>query len=306
MQLLENLCAIPGTSGDETLVRDFLIGYFTDPARPWKQQPELKWGKGYKDNLLVIFGKPKRAFYAHMDTVGYTVRYDNYVVPIGGIDSHSGDILVYNLGGKQAETKLIQGVADDQVLVDSLVPIPAGTTLTYKPDFQIENDLLTSPYLDNRLAIWALLQISDGVEDCAFAFTSFEEHGGGGAGMLARMLYEAYGTDEAIIADITWATEGVFLGKGPAISLRDSRIPRKAYVDAIKSELVAAGLEFQLEVEYQGGSDGREIQNQPLPIDWCFIGPPSENQHSAHETVDLRDVDGFVRALRALAGSSAP
>jgi putative aminopeptidase FrvX len=65
-----------------------------------------------------------------------------------------------------------------------------------------------------------------------------------------------------------------------------------------------AKIPFQLEVESQGGSDGREIQHLPYPIDWVFIGPPSENPHSALETVHIHDVEAFVDLLSLLAGES--
>ena len=301
MQILEQLCAIPATSGDETKVRDHLIEFFQTQTTSWKQQPQLFFGSGFQDNLLVVFGQPKIAFYAHMDTVGYTMRYDNYVVPVGGTDGQTGNILVYEKEGKILETKLIQDDLRDLTLVDAAHTIAPGTTLTYKPNFQLEGDFLSSPYLDNRLAIWALLQIAPTLENAAFAFTTYEEHGGGAAGLLARKLFESYGTVESIITDITWATHGVFLGKGPAISLRDSRIPRKTFVDQILAKVKEGGLSVQLEVEYQGGSDGREIQHLPYPIDWIFIGPPSENQHSALERVHMRDVDGFIAILKLLA-----
>jgi putative aminopeptidase FrvX len=61
-----------------------------------------------------------------------------------------------------------------------------------------------------------------------------------------------------------------------------------------------AGIPFQLEVEFYGGSDGKEIQNLPYPIDWCFIGPPSDNPHSSLETVHKEDVTGFVQMLKQI------
>jgi di/tripeptidase len=54
-------------------------------------------------------------------------------------------------------------------------------------------------------------------------------------------------------------------------------------------------------VEAHGGSDGTEIQQIPWPVDWCFVGPPSENPHCSRESVHLQDVQGFLLALNALA-----
>jgi putative aminopeptidase FrvX len=65
--------------------------------------------------------------------------------------------------------------------------------------------------------------------------------------------------------------------------------------------LATAGMEFQLEVESQGGSDGMEIQHLPYPIDWCFIGPPSHDPHMSKESVHLKDAENFPKVLACLA-----
>ncbi len=301
MELLEKLCSVPGTSGDESLIRDFILEFVQQERHTWHHQPEIWFGDGFQDNLVLVFGKPKVAMYAHLDTVGFTVRYDNYVVPVGGIDGATGDQLVFSRNGKSEFTRLIVEEDNELVMVDAMQTIEPGTTLTYAPSFSLEGDFVRSPYLDDRLGVWALLQLAPWANDMALVFTTYEEHGGGGAGFLARLLFEKYQVNKALIVDVTWSTNGVFPGKGPVISLRDSRIPRKAFVDQLREIATRSGVPYQLEVESHGGSDGKEIQNLPFPIDWCFIGPPSENPHSALESVHKADVENFVALLAELA-----
>jgi putative aminopeptidase FrvX len=57
---------------------------------------------------------------------------------------------------------------------------------------------------------------------------------------------------------------------------------------------------FQLEVERSGGSDGRELQASPYPVDWIFIGAPEENVHSPNEKVDKNDVKNMLRIYEIL------
>ena len=76
-----------------------------------------------------------------------------------------------------------------------------------------------------------------------------------------------------------------------AISLRDSLIPRRSYVERIRRIAEAAGVPHQLEVEGSGGSDAKELQHGAQPWDWCFIGAPEDNVHSPDEIVDKRDID---------------
>lgn len=299
-ELLQTLCGIPGTSGDESLVRDFLLDFTETNKENWKHKPEIWHGKGYRDNLALIFGKPRLALYAHMDTVGFTVRYDNHVVPVGGPAARTGDVLVFESEGRIQETRLIAEEDEGLNLLDFPRPLEPGTLLTYEPRFFIENQFVHSPYLDNRLGIWALLQLAAQAEDVALVFTTYEEHGGGAAGYLARLLYERYGVDQCLIADVTWSTEGVFPGSGPVVSLRDSRIPRRHFVNRIRQIASDAGIPFQLEVEMYGGSDGKEIQQIPYPVDWCFIGPPSRNPHSSLESVHVHDLEAFPELLAAL------
>lgn len=298
-RLLQQLCAIQGTSGDERDVRDFILEYVAKNQSDWKHQPELFFGDGFQDNLILVFGKPRTSLYAHMDTVGYTVRYDNYLVAIGGPEGKSGDRLVFKERGKDAETNLIASTKAP-LLIDFPRALEPGTTLTYLPVFQEEDDYLHSPYLDNRLGIWALLRLAAEAENTALVFSTWEEHGGGSVGYLAKFLYERFGTSQALIADVTWSTEGVFPGKGPVVSLRDSRIPRKAYTRKIRQILEENHMPFQLEVEAHGGSDGTELQQTAFPIDWCFIGPPSENPHSSRESVHKKDALSFVELLSTL------
>ena len=61
---------------------------------------------------------------------------------------------------------------------------------------------------------------------------------------------------QALISDFTWVTDGVLHGEGVAISLRDKNIPRRAFVNRIVDIADESGLDYQLEVEGAGSSDG--------------------------------------------------
>jgi len=82
-KLLKTLCSIYGPSGDETDVRDFILDYVAKNQSYWKHQPELFFGDGFQDNLILVFGKPRTAVFCHMDTVGFTHRYNKQLINIG-------------------------------------------------------------------------------------------------------------------------------------------------------------------------------------------------------------------------------
>ena len=95
-------------------------------------------------------------------------------------------------------------------------------------------------------------------------------------------------------------TEGVHHGQGVVISLRDKNIPRKVFVDKVVLLAEESGIPYQLEVEGAGSSDGREVQQSPYPIDWCFIGAPEDHVHSPDEKVHLKDIDAMIHMYQYL------
>ena len=76
--------------------------------------------------------------------------------------------------------------------------------------------------------------------------------------------------------------------------MRDSGIPRKTYLNRIIELAKKSNIDFQLEVESAGGSDGSEIQKSPFPIDWCFIGAPEKHVHSPDEWVNKADIKSMI------------
>jgi putative aminopeptidase FrvX len=138
--------------------------------------------------------------------------------------------------------------------------------------------------------------LTDGV----IAFSAWEEHGGGAVPYLAKFMVEKWGVCQALISDITWVTDGVTHGKGAAISMRDRNIPRKKFIDKIISIAEEHRLDFQLEVEGMGSSDGRELQLSPYPFDWCFIGAPELNPHTPNEKVHKSDIKSMISLYQTL------
>jgi putative aminopeptidase FrvX len=81
---------------------------------------------------------------------------------------------------------------------------------------------------------------------------------------------------------------------GVVISLRDRNIPRRAYVNRIIEIATRRKINFQLEVEGMGSSDGRELQTSAYPFDWCFVGAPQEHPHTPDEKVHRHDIQSMI------------
>lgn len=298
--LLKKLCRIHAPSGNELNMKEFIVEYVHSQQNKWLQKPEIIAGENMQDCLILAFGKhPKVAVFAHMDSVGFTVRYFNQLVPIGQPEIQSGYALVGHDSFGPIECKLVVD-ENNHLFHDFGRPIETGTELVFKSEFKENKQSVQTCYLDNRLGVYNALKQAETLENGLLVFSCWEEHGGGSVPFLARMMYEKFQIQKVLISDITWVTDGVFPGKGVAISMRDRNIPRRSFLDKIIQLADEAGIDYQLEVEAAGSSDGREIQQSPYPMDWCFIGAAETNVHSPREKVDKKDIQSMIQLYQHL------
>ena len=292
MDLLKKLCNIHSPSGEESNISDFLIKYINQNQHNWKVKPKIYAGENFQDNIILVFGNPRTAIFAHMDSIGFTVKYNNEIVKIGGPVSNERIKLIGEDSHGKIEGELIKGKGKNKgkLYISYHREIDRGTSLTFKVNFRETKHFVESSYLDNRLGVWNCLQIASKIKDGIIVFSSWEEHGGGSVGYLGKFIYENYKVRQALISDITWITEGIEHGKGCVISLRDSGIPRKKYINKIRGIIEESKIPYQLEVESTGGSDGNQLQKSSYPWDWCFIGAAEDNVHSPNEKVHKDDI----------------
>lgn len=303
MKLLKKLTEIPGASSDETKIASFILSYIKKNKSSWKVQPIVYSGKQFHDNIILVFGKPRTAIYAHIDSIGFSVSYDNHLVKIGGPDIEDGIELVGQDSIGKIETEIMVIEQETGAPIYKCIyerNIDRGTILTYKPNFRETELTIQSPYLDNRLGVWSALKVAETIENGAIVFSTYEEHGGNSVGHCAKFLLEKHNIRQALISDITWVTEHVTPGKGVVISMRDSYLPRRKYVNKIIELARKSTIEFQLEVESSGGSDGTTLQKSDLLIDWCFIGAAEDNVHTPNEIVTKYDVMCMVQLYQYL------
>lgn len=299
LELLQQLCAIPATAGDEQRLSEHILQYVIDHRSSWKFQPEIFAGEGFQDAVVLVFGKPRNVVMAHMDGVGFCTAYGNRLVPVGKPKAKSGTRLKGQdaQGEFQLELKVEEapkrGDDGSKKMIYSYIgdrEIEPGITLTYVPDWRETTERVQSCYLDNRVGVWNALELCQEAEDVAIAFSTYEEHGGGTAQFLGRFLYKSFGCRQALISDVTLASAGIIPGKGVAISLRDKGIPRHRFVQKIRRMAEASSIPHQIEVEDGGGSDGNQLQASSYPWDWCFIGPPETGYHTPDECILKSDL----------------
>lgn len=299
MKLLKQLCEVHAPSGEELRMKEFLLTYIKKEKKNWKTKPEIIHGDEFQDCIILKFGTPRTAIFAHMDSIGFTVRYHNQLLSIGSPDAEAGTLLVGedSLGPIECTLELDK---EHHAFYKFGRPIDRGTSLTYKINFRETQTTIQSPYLDNRLGIYNALKVAETLKDGVIAFSCWEEHGGGTVPYLAKYIFEKWNVKQALISDITWTSEGVEPGKGCVISLRDRNIPRKTFTNKLISVAKKRKVNFQLEVEGSGSSDGRELQISPYPFDWCFVGAPQQNAHTPDEKVQKDDIDSMIELYKVL------
>lgn len=295
--LLQKLVQIRGVASDESRIKQFILDYVAENASNWVTQPKVLDTPWLQDNIVLIFGKPRVAVYAHIDTIGYSAGYTNDLIRVGGPRNIDGTELVGkdSQGDVLAEVMMIESeYGDVHPHYVSGRQIERGTLLSFAPNFRETDEYVQSPYLDNRLGVFSALEIAKTLENGVLVFSTYEEHGGNSVGYIANYLFQHYGIQQALISDITWVTPHVTHGGGVAISMRDSMLPRRSYLEKIIALAEESGIQFQLEVESAGGSDGSVLQKSSLPIDWCFIGAPEDNVHTPDEKVYKTDIVAMI------------
>lgn len=298
IKLLEDILRIQSVSSDESRISTYIINYVLKRRSKWKVTPTIFFDENLHDNIVLEFGNPKTAVFAHMDTVGFMARYENQLIPIGGPDVMDGDLLegLDAYGPISCRAKIVE----DNLFHDFNRGIVPGTILTYSQQVQFGDEFIQAAYLDNRLGIYNALMQCETIENGLIVFSTYEEHGGGAIPMLLKFICDRWDIRQALISDITWVTGGVRHHNGVVISIRDRHIPRRIFLNRILALAEESGIPYQIEVEGFGSSDGREIQHSPYAVDWCFIGAAEDGVHSPRERVSWADLESMVNMYRYL------
>lgn len=298
LSILKTMCAIHSPSGNEVAMKEFILDYIKKESKNWKHKPKVIHGKGFQDNIILVFGKPRTAIFAHTDSIGFTVRYGKQLVKIGGPRIEKGYELVGSDSKGKCEATL--NVVKDAPEYKAKRNFDTGTELVFKANWREDKDFVQCCYMDNRLGCYNALKVAETLKDGVIVFSTWEEHGGGSVSYLQKYLADNYKISQALISDISWISDGVFPAKGPVISMRDSLIPRRSYINKIIDIAKKHKLAFQFEVEGSGGSDAKELQMAENVWDWCFVGAAEQFVHTPNEKVHKKDIEGMIELYKAL------
>ncbi|RYM34110.1 M42 family peptidase [Brumimicrobium glaciale] len=331
LELLSAICEAPGAPGYEQKIRALIL----EEVRPLVDEVEL-------DNMGNIYaikrGKSDKKIMigAHMDEIGFIVTH---------IDD-KGFIRFHTLGGFDPKTLTAQRVIihgrEDVMGVMAAKPIHVMTTeerqkipkttdffidtgrskeeveqlvrigdpITRERSFIEMGDCVNSKSLDNRLAVFILIETLKHLKDKEVpydiygVFTVQEEVGIRGANVAALKINPdfGFGLDTTIAYDLPGAAAHekiTSLGEGTAIKIMDaSTIADYRMVEYMRKTADRHNIKWQPEILTAGGTDTAGIQRMTAGGSIAgAISIPTRHLHQVIEMAHKEDIQGSIDLL---------
>lgn len=334
LEYIKDLCTLNGVSGDESRVRE----YITEKIQPYVDSTQidsmgnviaLKKGTNSDNKKIMVC--------AHMDEVGFIVSDitdDGFIKfkEVGGfdprilltqkvvIDSQSGPIKgVMGIKAVHLQTaderKKVSPIESMYIDIgassreDALKYVSKGDYATFASEYrELGEDTIKAKAIDDRVGCALMLELVKNKyeSDVYFCFTTQEEVGLRGAGVVARKL----NADVAIILESTTAADVPFVddylkctvqGDGPAVSIMD----RASYSDKSLNKFVCdtadkENIKYQIKQTTAGGNDAGAVQIAANAIKTCVISLPCRYIHSPVSTVRKNDINEMYTLVNNL------
>jgi tetrahedral aminopeptidase len=290
-------------------------------------------------------GGPKVMIAAHMDEIGFVVKYIDKegflrLNPVGGFDPrqlNSQRVMVQTRGGALqgvlmygtkpahllSEDEKKQGQNLDGFFVDLGLSgdevkekVRLGDMVTMDRNFVHVGNHVTCKSMDDRCGVYVMVEAvkalgEHGAEIYAVA-TVQEEIGLRGAAASGWSVEP----DICIALDVTLANDipGISeqdhvtkLGEGAAIKIMDSSlICHPGLVEQFRSVAEKHGIKHQMEILARGGTDAGAVQRLHGGVPSITLSIPTRYIHTVNETVHPDDVQACVDLLaRYLEGATA-
>lgn len=324
-ELLKTLCQLNGTSGDEKMVRDFIISQIPDDCDytvdPMGNLIVNKKGEMALENKLALF--------AHMDEVGFIVTYIHEngfvnVANVGGIDNSAlfGKKITVNgkigvVGGKAIhqctgdEGKKIPEITEvyvdfgfeNKAIAENYLSL--GDFGYFKSDFvEFGTDMIKSKALDDRLGCAVMLELLQEKlkSDYTCVFTVQEEVGTRGAMGSAYTVNPDYAivietTTASDIPDTSENKKVCKVGNGAVVSFMDrGTIYNKELYKKAREIADKNGIANQTKTVVAGGNDAAAIHRSAGGIKTIAVSLPCRYIHSASSVGSKKDMES-VKAL---------
>ncbi|HNX64614.1 MAG TPA: M42 family peptidase [Oscillospiraceae bacterium] len=327
--MLEKLCQLNGTSGNENAVRDFIIEQIKDNCTYTVDNLSnlIAEKKGLKTPLKKIMVA------AHMDEVALIVNYIREdgslsISPVGGIDPLSvmGRKVSINGISGVIGSKAVHHLSDDEkktppkfkdLFIDigsdskkrSEKYIKLGDIAYFDSDFvRFGDDYIKGKAIDDRFGCKIMIDLINGEisYDTTFVFTAQEEIGTRGSKAAAFSV----APDFAIVLETTTAADipvasgekrVCALKKGAVVSYMDrgTIYDKELYNLAFKTA-EENNIPIQTKTMVAGGNDSGAIHVSGKGVRTLAISAPCRYLHSPSCVVNSADLDACARLAKAI------
>lgn len=333
VELLSKICKAPGAPGFEKEIRNLVLDELrdiTDHVEIDNMGNVTAIKKG-RNNKRVMVG-------AHMDEIGFIVTHidkDGFLRfhTLGGFDPktltaqrvivHGKKDIIGVMSSKpihvmtaEERTKIPKttdyfidlGMSKEEV--EKIVSI--GDPVTRERELIEMGDCVNAKSLDNRLAVFILLETMRELKDVEIpfdlygVFTVQEEVGVRGAQVSAQKIQPdfGFGLDTTIAFDLPGAAEHekvTSLGNGAAIKVMDSRcICDYRMVDYMKKTADKNKIKWQPEILTAGGTDTSAIQQMTAGGSISgAVSIPTRHLHQVVEMANKDDIRACIELLKA-------
>lgn len=329
--LLLRLLTTPGVSGREQLIREVVAAELGPLV-----------GSIKTDRLGNLIAHrpgegPKVMLCAHMDTIGFLVQHVDdqgfiRLMPVGGFDPRT---LVHQRVKVCARRELVGVISPAQppihlldkedrkkapkmedLFVDVMLPpeevrelVSVGDQVVVHRAAHLTERAVVSPYLDDRLGIYILLETLRRATTLADLFpviSVLEEVNLRGAATSTFGVEPdlAVVIDTAIAADLPGSNSSANkinnLGDGAILTVMDSRtISDPRLITRFRAVAEDNSIPYGLEALDCGGTDASGIQSVGAGVPVVAVGPATRYVHTSNETALLEDVESTIRLLVA-------
>lgn len=327
--MLEKLCSLNGTSGDESAVADFIISEIKDYCEynidNLGSVIAFKKGKNTPDKKVMIC--------SHMDEVGFIITDitdDGYIKfsAVGGIDSKvvlNRTVMINNVKGVIG-LKAVHLLSDEEKNTapsfknlyidigaeskeDALKYVHPGDYAYFENDFiKLGKNLIKSKALDDRIGCMLMIELikSDLQYDTWFCFNVQEEVGLRGAACTSysvqsdiSIILEA--TTAADLCGVTGGDRVCVLGDGPVVSFMDGRtIYDKNLYQLAMNTAKENEINIQTKTAIAGGNDAGAVQTSGKGSRVMAVSLPCRYIHSASSVVNCNDIEDTRKLLKVL------
>ncbi|MDP4120764.1 MAG: M42 family peptidase [Bacillota bacterium] len=332
LKTLKELCELRGTSGNESVISNFIITQIKDF--------DIQY---HIDNLgnLIVFkkgkerAKTKLLLSAHMDEVGFIVSYitdDGFVkfAEVGGIDQRvvfgrsvkigknevSGVVIVKPVHLLSTDEKTSVPKVDEMLIDigaqnrdEAQKVISLGDQITFDSEFDCFEDRIISKALDDRVGCMMLIDMirSDLPYDMYFSFVVQEEVGLRGAKVAAysvdpeaAIVVEA--TTAADIPTVSEENQVCKINDGAVISFMDkSTIYNKEFYELAFQCAKDLNVKAQTKSTIAGGNDSGTIHINRSGVKTIAVSVPCRYLHSASCLMAVEDIVSTEKIVNELA-----